>query len=81
MLAKLSSASTMSDASRVTSVPASPIAIPMWAAESRSIVDAVTGHRHDRAAGLPLTDDPNFVFRRRARVDASLERITWSVRA
>ena len=31
MLAKLSSASTMSEASRVTSVPVTPIAIPMWA--------------------------------------------------
>ena len=43
MLAKLSSASTMSDASRVTSVPLRPIAMPMCAS---------------RSAGASLTPSP-----------------------
>ncbi|HEX8108961.1 MAG TPA: hypothetical protein VF516_14615, partial [Kofleriaceae bacterium] len=43
MVAKLSSASTMSDTSRVTSVPVLPIAIPTWAS---------------RSAGASLTPSP-----------------------
>ena len=69
MLAKLSSARTMSDASRVTSVPVRPMAMPMCASRSAGrVVDAVAGHRHDRAPRLPVAHDAQLVLGRRARV-------------
>ena len=38
--------------------------------QRRRIVDAVPGHRHDRAAGLKLADDAMLVLGRHVRVDA-----------
>ena len=54
MLAKLSSARTMSEASRVTSVPGPAHRdADVGLAQRGRVVDAVAGHRHDRAARLP----------------------------
>ena len=38
-------------------------------AQRRGIVDAVTRHRHDGAARLPLAHDPDLVLRRGSRMD------------
>ena len=68
--AKLSSASTMSAASLETSVPVMPIATPMSAVfKAGRVVDAVAGHRHDRAFALQRFHDPQLVFRVDARID------------
>ena len=70
IVAKLSSASTMSAASLDTSVPVMPIATPMSAVfKRRRVVDAVAGHRHDRAAALQRLHDAQLVLGVDARID------------
>ena len=60
----------MSAASLLTSVPVMPIATPMSARRSAGrVVDAVAGHRDDRAAAPPGVDDPQLLLGVRPRVD------------
>ena len=70
MLAKLSSSSTMSAASRATSVPLRPIAIPTSALRKcRCVVDAVAGHRDDLTLVLQRADDAHLLLREHPRED------------
>ena len=58
MEAKSSSSSTRAAASRATSVPRAPIAMPISAALQRGgVVHAVAGHRDHFAVGLERVDD------------------------
>ena len=75
IVAKLSSASTMSAASLETSVPVMPMATPMSAVFERGrVVDAVAGHRDDGAAALQRLDDAQLVLGIDARVDRHVAR-------
>src|SRR5215212_6617683 len=62
MVAKLSSARTMSAACLETSVPAWPMATPMSARRRGGVIDAVAGHGHHLPAGLPGLDDVELLF-------------------
>ena len=65
IVAKSSSSSTRSAASRATSVPLRPMAMPMSAAWQRGpVVDAVAGHRDDVATRLERTGDAELVLGR-----------------
>src|SRR6516164_5436688 len=61
---KSSSRSTIEDASRATSVPRPPMAIPMCAAfKRRRIVDTVPGHSRDRPVRFECVDDTKLLLR------------------
>ena len=63
MLAKLSSVRIMSEASRVTSVPVCPMAMPMCGfPQGGRVVHAVSRHRDDVAARLPFPHDAELVL-------------------
>ena len=72
MAAKLSSVTTMSEASLATSVPLRPMATPeVCGPQGRRIVDAVARDGHDLPVVHQLPDDPQLVVRGHACVDGN----------
>src|SRR6478735_10335348 len=68
MLAKLSSVSTMSDASRDFGARLTHADADVGFAKRRRVVHSVPGHGHDRPALLPGPHDPELVLGRGTRV-------------
>ena len=70
MVAKLSSVSTIVEASRATSVPELAHGhADVGAAQRGGVVDAVAGHRDDVALGAQRVGDPQLGLGRAARED------------